>query len=402
MGKRPPSMKQRVKDRSEVQQPREKKKPAPVSVPEDAQPPTAPEPSTVILPPALQQKILTVFSRAFDPVLSSPSFPTVLQEVKQALFNRDFAAAFGAEVRLEAYAARWSPTRALCYASVLIGLEEALRDIAATDAPSLRVAGKGPHDDEAIRQEPREDVRDEDGSDAPVKEPSELAVQNAKAQDSEKVLKVLAIGGGAAELVAFGALVGHLPNLRGDVTLVDSAPWGAVVDKLETDLSTPLPLSKYAKSEAARAASAAVVAPGRLRTTFLQRDVLTLPAGELAALVGPSPLLVTLLFTLNELFTSGGIRATTSLLLGLTAALPAGSLLLVVDSPGSYSEAAVGRESKRYPMQWLMDKVLLGSTDGAWAKVESDDSVWFRLPDALRYPIPLENMRYQMHLYRAT
>ncbi|RYC57749.1 hypothetical protein CHU98_g8463 [Xylaria longipes] len=36
-----------------------------------------------------------------------------------------------------------------------------------------------------------------------------------------------------------------------------------------------------------------------------------------------------------------------------------------------------------------------------WEKIESRDSVWFRVADGLRYPIPLENMRYQMHLYRA-
>ena len=36
-----------------------------------------------------------------------------------------------------------------------------------------------------------------------------------------------------------------------------------------------------------------------------------------------------------------------------------------------------------------------------WEKLESADSVWFRLAEGLRYPIQLENMRYQMHLYRA-
>ena len=44
-----------------------------------------------------------------------------------------------------------------------------------------------------------------------------------------------------------------------------------------------------------------------------------------------------------------------------------------------------------------------GRVEGAvtWEKLESADSVWFRLAEGLRYPIPLENMRYQMHLYRA-
>ena len=90
-------------------------------------------------------------------------------------------------------------------------------------------------------------------------------------------------------------------------------------------------------------------------------------------------------------------------------------------------------------MHWLLDRILLetGSriegksrTEGTkpaaagsmaeaapasqaeamapWAKVEALDSVWFRLPSGnkdggdLTYPIPLEDMRYQLHVYRRT
>ena len=35
-----------------------------------------------------------------------------------------------------------------------------------------------------------------------------------------------------------------------------------------------------------------------------------------------------------------------------------------------------------------------------WEKVVDEESKWFRLPPGLRYPIELENMRYQIHLYR--
>lgn len=80
---------------------------------------------------------------------------------------------------------------------------------------------------------------------------------------------------------------------------------------------------------------------------------------------------------------------------------PIGTVLLVVDSPGSYSETTVGKSSKKYPMQWLMDKVL-SSVDGErkWNKLESNESLWYRLSDGLEYPIQLENMRYQMHVYK--
>ncbi len=136
------------------------------------------------------------------------------------------------------------------------------------------------------------------------------------------------------------------------------------------------------------------------------QDILELEKPKLADIIGPCPCLTTLLFTLNELFASGGIGKTTAFLMKLTSIIPIGSLLLVVDSPGSYSETTVGKLAKRYPMQWLLDKVLLETESNPvegrrWVKLQSNDSVWFRLSDGLRYPIPLENMRYQMHLYRA-
>ena len=55
-------------------------------------------------------------------------------------------------------------------------------------------------------------------------------------------------------------------------------------------------------------------------------------------------------------------------------------------------------------MKWLVDHVLLGEGEGKdgaeWEKIVEDDSRWFRLPEGLSYPIALENMRYQIHLYR--
>ncbi|KAI0007944.1 hypothetical protein F4779DRAFT_619148, partial [Xylariaceae sp. FL0662B] len=182
--------------------------------------------------------------------------------------------------------------------------------------------------------------------------------------------------------------------------------WQGAVEKLQASVTTAPALSKYA-SAAARAANAALVAPAtRLSTAFIQQDALQLDREELSGLLGRRPLLVTLLFTLNELYTSGGVGRTTALLRNVSAAVPHRSLLLVVDSPGSYSEAAVGKEARRYPMQWLLDHTLLQADRlppecCRWDKLESHDSVWFRLLEGLRYPIALENMRYQMHLYRA-
>jgi 25S rRNA (uracil2843-N3)-methyltransferase len=329
-----------------------------------------------------QQRVLDVFRRAFDNVLTSPNLTATLQSVKQALYDRDFAKAFGDQEHLAVYAARWSPTRALCYASVLGGIKEHLELLPAPTSPTDTTPGDGDKDG---------DETETTADDLP--EPQQL--------------KILSIGGCTAELAAFGAFINQHPSLSASMTLLDSGPWETAIANLTAALTTPPPVSKYA-SEAVKLASKDPLVPASYFTpTFTQQDALTLDKTQFTSLLGTKPLLITILFTLNELFTASGIGKTTAFLLNLTAAVPPGSLLLVVDSPGSYSETSVGKEAKRYPMQWLLDRIMLGTqrepVEGRrWAKVESQDSVWFRLAsDALEYPIPLENMRYQMHLYRA-
>jgi 25S rRNA (uracil2843-N3)-methyltransferase len=273
------------------------------------------------------------------------------------------------------------------------------------------------------------------------------------APDAEPPMKVMCFGGGAAEVVAFGGFLRYLQDAlcrqssvedglaasirpvelslpgndpehnqtrdfasehglsvlenstRIDLLLVDTAQWQNVVYKLHESITTPPPLSKYASSSA-KEANEALVASAEFNATFRQADVLEMSESQLVDAVGRRPLLLTLLFTLNELYTSS-IGKTTAFLLNLTAASTSGSLLLVVDSPGSYSEAAIGTEAKKYPMHWLLDHTLLETqksrgkeSPAEWVKLVSEDSKWFRLPERLRYAIPLENMRYQMHLYR--
>ncbi|KAI1495041.1 hypothetical protein F5X96DRAFT_340349 [Biscogniauxia mediterranea] len=444
------------------------------------------------------QALLDAFSSAFGPVLRRDDFASVLQEVKGALFNRDFEGAFnnhnnhgagagarqeeeeqeegitttrdaqdrdrdadgedsrrssageneaGAPDFLAVYAARWSPTRALCYGRIL------RRDL----APYLRglLAAGTDHD---------------------------TLLPTAATQPQ---LRALCIGGAAAELAAFASYLALPPTDTVAATsvrlmLLDTGPWEPVARRLSAALTTP-PAPALSRYYARSAPAAALVAPEeRLGWAFERGDVLGLGEEALRRLLlsgvgapgrgeeksgggegeqeeqeeqeqeqASRPVLVTLLFTLNELYASeGGVGRTTAFLRRLGLVIPPGSLLLVVDSPGSYSEAAVGREDgmdggggggggggkKRYPMQWLLDHTLLrvpededrkrrnrgkkspssGQDEGEkqqtetgrvggcrWEKLESHDSVWFRLSEGLRYPIALENMRYQMHLYRA-
>lgn len=358
---------------------------------------TAPKNS---IPLELQQLLLNIFSNTFSDILQSEGLSSALQEVKQALFERDFERAFGREQYLESYAARFSPTRALCYAQVLVG-----------------VWGY-------FRQCPK--VVGEDLSTDSVQKDLSLAFRTGQ-------LQVVCFGGAAAEVVAFGGLVSYLnlkssnssseddispkevpDNLLGDeakstaikLLLVDTAAWGEVVRKLSDGLETPPILSKYA-SASAKANNPPLIPKDSLITTFQQADALSLNKQEISKMLGEDPSLITLLFTLNELYTSS-ISKTTTFLLHLTAVTKPNTLLLIVDSPGSYSETAIGKDLKKYPMQWLLDHTLLEKAKladaddslAAWEKVVSEDSEWFRLVEKLRYPIALEDMRYQIHLYR--
>ncbi|KAI0101774.1 hypothetical protein GGR51DRAFT_529297 [Nemania sp. FL0031] len=393
-----------------------------------------------------QQTLLSVFSNTFREVLNAEDFSSQLQELKAALFNRDFEGAFAHEAALDVYAARWSPTRALCYGQVLRGLDPYLKSIVRTSPEHNLCARKGEHEHEttdAIAQVDQDESKPRDNTEPEDQEAQEAPTRavekgDAKGEENPHTLKILAIGGAAAEIVAFADYISSqnttnpTPTTRGEITLLDIGPWGSIVQRLQTALASTPPISQYA-SAAARAANKALLSPASLHSTFLQKDILALTQDELAELItsrdevntdtAPAPILITLLFTLNELYTTSGIQRTTSFLRLLSTLATPGSLLLVVDSPGSYSEAAVGREAKRYPMQWLLDHTLIpppkrkpgGGKEGGeiggperggegparrWEKVESHDSAWFRVADGLRYPIPLENMRYQMHLYR--
>ncbi|KAG8160623.1 hypothetical protein KVR01_008887 [Diaporthe batatas] len=384
-----------------------KKKKKPQQPPSTASGPAEPPRLEHVLPVDLEQLMINVFRTTFPACNDFEALKPTLQEIKDALFRRDFDMAFGKDEFLEAYAIRWSPSRALGYAQLMAWICEERAE------------------DECIQR-----LLGGDGD-----------------EDEQMPAKVVCFGGGAAEIMAFAGLLRHLrpadaagiPNPPSedvakdlqalsisdtgssptvlDLHLIDTADWSSVLSKLQECLETPPTLSKYA-SVAARAANASFLSPGSVNHTFTRCDALGLSTEDLRAAIGPDPALLTLLFTLNELYTAS-MPQTTSFLLRVTEAAPKGSLLLVVDSPGSYSETAVGsakegEEKKKYPMSWLMDYALVpkpkkkaaddkGAEEEpapAWEKVISEDSLWYRLEEDLEYPVSLENMRFQVHVFK--
>lgn len=312
----------------------------------------------------LQQKCLDLFRDALN---ASETESEALQDVKKHLFNRDFTQAFGKESYLRAYAGRWSPSRALAYHQVLADVQDGV-----------------------------------------------LETFSLYRTDDDGVFRVVCIGGGAGGELAALATWLHVeierrpgPNRleRVHATLLDIAAWNPVVAELHQAITTPPTLSAYA-SAAVKEANEAMLSNEAYSVNFSQMDVLGITDAQCRETVGNADL-VTVMFTLNELY-STSVAKTQQMLARITAAVRTGAHLLVVDSPGSYSTVSINGADKNYPMQWLLDLTLVGTQkrpdDGdakpKWQKLVHDESRWFRLPPGLKYAIELENCRYQIHLYR--
>lgn len=365
------------------------------------------------IPTTLQQSLLNVFRNACNK--GPPAeFDEILQEIKGHLYNRDFATAFGKDEYLEAYAARWSSSRALGYAQIFSDLSPLITELL-EQKQSKESAVLGSASEEIASAKAPSTISQAGDDEVPMLSKEVEKSLRLHGSNSSATLRVVCLGGGAgAEVVGLAGWLKYfrdtsssseqttqpaLSNL--DLLSVDIADWDKVMRDLHKGIVTAPVLSKYA-SAAAKAANAAVLPSDALKAHFKQQDLLSIDASGIKELLADADI-VTIMFTLNELYTAS-VPKTQRLLYALTAALRPGAMLLVVDSPGSYSTVTINGAEKKYPMQWLLDHTLVPSpTKDAqiqWQKLVSDDSRWFRLPNGLKYPIELENMRYQIHLYQ--
>ena len=393
------------------------------------------------LPLDLQQRVLDVFRQTGSHLLGE-ELQSTIQQVKQDLFNRDFTAAFQNDQQRDAYMVRWSPTRALAYAHILNGLPEVKTFLLAPLPASNEYAT-----DKTLDESGTPEVL---GTETSIDGSRSTWLSLSRTQSPEDQAQVICIGaGGGAELVAFAALhrhIAHPPSSTStastsvppNLLLLDIADWSNALASLQSAL--PLILSPFSHSSTPPSLSLSSPAsspPTQAKDLplpsykFLTHNILCpCPTGSASPFSLPvssipfAPLLITIFFTLNELY-STSLPLTTTFLLSLTPFLPPGSLLIVIDSPGSYSSVQLNtsslssstpenstepKQEKRYPMHYLLDHTLLttaksGSGDGVeavWEKVVTKESEWFRLPKegALRYPLRLEDMRFQLHLYR--
>lgn len=297
------------------------------------------------LPP---QEVINLFQKAFADELygSLEEVQHLVQKVKSDLYNRDYTAAFNDDAKRVAYCSRWSPARAVAYSSLFAQLQEVSEVV------------RCPHADQ----------------------------------------RVLCVGGGAGgELVALASLFtptrhaktgtrtqheGNDPHIL-NVHLVDIFDWQNVVDRLTAQIDESWLYNGQSQY---------------FNVEFTSSDVLKMDQKQLEL---PQLDLVTLLFTTNELFAedkTGSIR----FLQALSTYCKPGCHLLIAESAGSYSHITVG--TKRFPIQFLIDTVLLGKrgqeSQGKWALINETDSTWYRGDPNVDYPMKLENMRFFFRLYK--
>jgi 25S rRNA (uracil2843-N3)-methyltransferase len=371
------------------------------------------------IPVSLQQLLLNVFrtvllpdTRESDDDQKEDDLHTQIQTLKAHLYNRDFVSAFAdaSPELLRAYALRWSASRCLAYVGIFKGIVPAVLD-------SL---GRNPDQDESNSEN-----KDENGMHvlcigggagaeivalagvwrALLDEYSGASSKNAKQTDQTE--ESMDSGLAKLSLTAKDAL---LPKLS--ITAVDVAAWSNVVDSLSKGLrSTSVPGPKACTSPLLEDSSPVDI-------SFQHLDVLSLSEPDFSSLLSPHDApktnLVSLMFTLNELF-STSMPKTTQLLLRITDETDPGTILLIVDSPGSYSTLSLGgstepAKQRQYPMKFLLEHTLLTVAQGKWEKMLSQDSRWFRREASkLAYSVnleggdglvKLEDMRYQIHVYR--
>ncbi|KAJ5161655.1 Protein of unknown function DUF3115 [Penicillium capsulatum] len=383
------------------------------------------------IPISLQQLLLDVFKTALlttdvpSESTTQDIYPTpqpdtldtksLVQTIKSHLYQRDFDSAFtdAGEDLLRAYALRWSASRALGYAGLFKGVLRWMQDRAeqhpspAPPSPNTRIVSIGGGAGAEIVALAAA-WRDLDfGVEALAKSVADVSLESGS-DGPERTTTTASVD--ADVDVDVNARPDSCPRLA--VSAVDIADWSSVVQRLSRTLvSAAVPAQLSSKHRPPLVPAGRAVDVG-----FRRADVLTVSEDELKGILldetsqAGSSLLVTLMFTLNELF-STSMPKTTGFLLRLSDLLPSGAVLLVVDSPGSYSTLKLGKgkdgtaQERQYPMKFLLDHTLLSVAAGKWERVYTQDSRWWRRDAArLKYEVGegagLEDMRFQVHLYR--
>lgn len=288
------------------------------------------------------QELLDVLRHGLSTEFQDPEFHSKLAVIRRLFYSRDFGTLFGVgsdNQLLGVYAAVYSPHRSLCYRNIFSALREnskGLCDLSRMSSISCLGAGNG----------------------------SELV-------------------GLLGALLESDRSVTEAPPLK--VSLHDMADYGILPQVLEAF-----------SSKDTRAIQSLNV-----DFQFPISDLLA-PSSFLTPTSLLNADLVTAFFLLNELLTTSKAGFAKFIKLLMESMAP-GSFLLVVDSAGSFSECVVGSgasstNAESPPSAHMVYKFL--DAIHCLESLYSQDSVWYRFPKDLRYPVKLNNMRYFIRLYR--
>ncbi|OWB76027.1 hypothetical protein B5S32_g174 [[Candida] boidinii] len=290
-----------------------------------------------------------------------------IQQVKTDLFNREYLKAWDSDEKREAYAIRWSSSRALAYGCLLA--EQ--RDIR-----------------NCLFEKQHEYVEDEDEDE-----------DKSNNTINQHVKNILCIGAGAGgEVIGLSSMISkflqkqEISELRANerifkVHAVDIANWGNIINDIDTYVN-----DNWIKPNNIN------TAVNKVELKFDNKDVLKMSHEELNL---KSLNLITSMFTTNELISESKLE-TIKFLKTLSTYCSKNCLFLIVESAGSYSNVSIG--SKQFPVFFLIDMILCGKrgdeSSGAWEIVDENDSIWYRVNKDIDYILKLENMRFFYRLYR--
>lgn len=318
---------------------------------------TAPKPITT-----QERSLLRFMTILTAPTRTLSSFNTTLQDVKSALYDKDYARAFGSEDFRLVYAARWVPARAVIYRRIFSECDIGKKLV---------------------------------GVEAGVDKDEEDDNAGEESSDDKTVAKVLMLGGGAgSEVIGLASMLDRVAETGGwtegkkvEVVVVDQSDWSSVLAAQETAL-----LTHYTNLSS------------RLSISFTQSDILT--PSTFTSLPYSSSKLITLLFTISELFLQSRPQ-TLALLSHITSSTKRGTVLLVVES-ASLALIPIGTSGRTYPLGTLLDHALTQDKGreedqrAKWKALREQESTWYRMPEGAAdcYPLGLENSRVVLRLYQ--
>lgn len=180
-------------------------------------------------------------------------------------------------------------------------------------------------------------------------------------------------------MLALASLTQELSNFNANiqVTSVDCANWRPILDEMGNLLETRWKMSN-----------------DKFSNDFRNEDVLD----TYENLQFSEQHVITCLFTTNELFAASRVK-TMALLSHLSEVSQRGTLLIIAESTGTYSEIQMG--AKTYPLDLVLDMTLAGKNK-AWTIVQKDQSLWYRVPEISKkkYALQIENTHMLLRVYR--